>query len=107
MSDQKEIKQECMPVGCVPPSRWPYPIVSAQPPIPDSDPPRQTPWTQTPPWLQTPVGRPTWADKADPPRQIPPRQTPPPLWTEGMTHACENITFPQLFAVVAGGKNDW
>ena len=21
---------------------------------------------------------------------------PPPLWTEGMTHACENITFPQL-----------
>ena len=25
--------------------------------------------------------------------QIPP---PHPLWTEGMTHACENITFPQL-----------
>ena len=22
--------------------------------------------------------------------------TPPPLWTEFLTHACENITFPQL-----------
>ena len=30
-----------------------------------------------PPWMQTPL-----------------RQTP--LWTEGMIHACENITFPQL-----------
>ena len=25
-----------------------------------------------------------------------PRQTLPPLWTEFLTHACENITFPQL-----------
>ena len=24
------------------------------------------------------------------------RQTPQPLWTEFLTHACENITFPQL-----------
>ena len=30
--------------------------------------------------------------------------TPPSLWTEGMTHACENITFPQLLlrAVIKG-----
>ena len=27
---------------------------------------------------------------------FPPPCTPPPQWTEGMTHACENITFPQL-----------
>ena len=58
-----------------------------------------------PPWMQTsldadPLGRPP---QANPPRQTPldaeplPGQTPPPpLWIEGMTHACENIAFPQL-----------
>ena len=25
-----------------------------------------------------------------------PTYAPPPLWTEFLTHACENITFPQL-----------
>ena len=29
-------------------------------------------------------------------RQTPPGQTPPTLWTEFLTHACENITLPQL-----------
>ena len=67
-----------------------------------ADLPRQTPWIQTsldadtlhadPPnadpldvdlprqtlWMQTPLGR--------------PRLARPPLWTEGMTHACEIIT---------------
>ena len=28
--------------------------------------------------------------------QHPMGQTPPPLWTGFLTHACENITFPQL-----------
>ena len=52
----------------------------------DADPPR---W-QTPPACRTPPRMQT------PPGCRPPRQTPPPLWTEGMTHACENITFLQL-----------
>ena len=37
--------------------------------------------------------------QAPPPMQTPPGCRPPaadPLWTEGMTHACEIITFPQL-----------
>ena len=81
---------------------------------------RQTPWRQTfslkadPPgytpslWIQT-------ALEADPSMQTPLMQTPqscdlwcllgsqPPLWIEGMTHACENITLTQTS--FAGGKN--
>ena len=25
---QNDLKQECIPVGCVPPARWPHPVVS-------------------------------------------------------------------------------
>ena len=56
---QNILKQECIPVRCVPPARWPYPVVSdgggLPTPPPDADtphihPPRmQTPWMQTPP----------------------------------------------------------
>ena len=85
---QNDLKQECIPVGCVPPARWPHPVVSnggsAQLPPPhastDADPPGCRPtWMQMPSWMQTPP------------------------WTEGMTHACENTTLPQTS--FAGGKN--
>ena len=43
-----------------------------------------------------------------PQMQTPRMQNPPPR-TEGMTHACENITFPQLLlqAVIISGRKDW
>ena len=56
------------------------------------------------PWMQTPLDAyPLW-------KQTPSHVTcdacwetnPPLLWTEGMTHACENITLPQTS--FAGGK---
>ena len=53
-----KIKQECIPVGCVPPARWPYLVVCP------------TPWMQTlrgcrplSPWMQAPHSpgcRPPW-----------------------------------------------
>ena len=67
-------KQECIPVGCVPPASWPYPVVSNGGCLPNPPSPRQNPLLP----------------EADPPR------------TEGMTHACENITLPQT--LFAGGK---
>ena len=52
------LKQECIPIGCVPPARLPYPIVSdlgGLPNAPRCKPPSaDTPWMQTPP----PGGRP-------------------------------------------------
>ena len=58
------IKQECIPVGCVPPARWLYPIVpsgSAQPPL-DAD---LSPWIQTSldadPQMHPPGCRPPWS----------------------------------------------
>ena len=45
------------------------------------------PWRQTPPWRQTSLD-------ADLP------------WTEGMTHACENITLPQT-SFERGNKGNW
>ena len=70
--------------------------------------PGQTPLNADPldgdtPNADHPLGRPTV--DADPPGQIPldadPLGRPPsdadhPTWTEGMTHACEIVTFPQL-----------
>ena len=50
-------KQEWIPVGCVPPTRWPYPVVSdgvgiaAYPPPLDAD----TPLMQTPSWCRPPL----------------------------------------------------
>ena len=40
---------------------------------------------------------------AHPPCHTCPRHAPPLLWTEGMTHTCENITLPQTS--FAGGNN--
>ena len=40
--------------------------------------------------------------------QPPPRDQAPPwaLWTEFLTHACENITLPQT-SFAGGNKNPW
>ena len=67
--------QESIPVGCIPPACWPYPVVSggSQPNPLDADPPSRC-------------------------RPPPPSKGRPPPWTEWLTHACENITF------LAGGK---
>ena len=102
-------KQECIPVGCVPPAR--NHTVGG---LPDRDPPGQKPPPkQRPPWTETPLDR-------DPPRQRPsldrdPQDRDPlrPLWTETppwtepppgqrppyrnrITDRCKNITLPQL-----------
>ena len=55
------------------------------PPLPSRPPWSRPPLEQAPPWEQTPLGPGT-----------------PPLWTEFLTHACENITLPQTS--FAGGK---
>ena len=78
-------EQECIPVGCVPPTcqsyMWWLPLdVSSTPP----------PWTYPPPrraWDQryAPAER-TW-DQGYPPTL---------LWTKWLTDECENITFQQL-----------
>ena len=53
-------------------------------------------------WADTPLGRHPQPLQADPTRQTPPLgrrphgQIPAPPWTEFLTCACENITFPQL-----------
>ena len=44
----------------------------------DADSPEETPLDADPPQANSPLGR------------------PPPPWTEGRTHAFENITFPQI-----------
>ena len=70
------IQQECIPVGCIPPACWSYPIVSwggpcsiplgcrphwMQNPL-DADPHRQTSFVEAhlPTWRQTPI--PPWAE---------------------------------------------
>ena len=69
------------PSGCRPPPRCRPPLWMQT----------TSPWIQTS-WMQTPGQSPRMQISL---RQIP-LGSPPPLWTEGMTHACENITFPQL-----------
>ena len=102
-------KKECIPIGCVPPTSVAILGCVWQTP-PGQTPPHRNPLGRHPtpsPWADTP-----WADFA--PGQIPPpgQYTPTQLhvgiltpahcmlgytpWTEEMTHACENITFPQL-----------
>ena len=44
------------------------------------------------PCMQTSLGKPSWMQ--------PPLRRNPSLWTEGTTHAYENITFPQLLLPV-------
>ena len=65
-------KQECIPIGCIPP------IAVAVSPATHAPPPPCTPPCHTCPLLCMP-----------PTARAPPR-------TEFLTHACENITFPQL-----------
>ena len=65
-------KQECIPVGCIPAERWPY-SENWRPPPPKI-------WSRHPP------------RKFGAPPRIRPDTHAPPLWTEFLTHACENIT---------------
>ena len=112
------VKQECIPVGCVPPARYCTGELSltetpqaetpqTKTPLgrdpPDRDPPWQRPPRQRPPWVETP-------QTETPPGQRSPRQRPPwaetpqtetPLWTEWHTGvktlSCHNF--------IAGGNN--
>ena len=73
-----KIKQECIPVGCVPP---------AAVAVPGGAPPCTPPGTR----------HPHPPDQAPPREQAPPlprEQVPPPV--DRITDACENITLPQL-----------
>ena len=81
------IRQECIPVWCVPPAAVAicWRVVSAW------RPPRVWAW------------RPPGCGPGDPPGQTPQPppldvglETPAPLWTEFLTHASENIILPQL-----------
>ena len=82
-------KQECIPVGCVPPAAVAVGGVSTRH-HPRS---RHPPQDQTPQSRYPPGTRPPWSRY--PPRTKPPKQVPPPLWTESQTPV-KNITFPQL-----------
>ena len=80
------IKQECIPVGCVPPAHWPYLVVSAM----------HAPCHTCPPAMHAPL----LPCMPPPHHACPLPRMPPamhaPLWTEFLTHASENITLPQL-----------
>ena len=83
-------QQDCIPVGCVPPARWPY-----LPTCPGLG------------LLQGGGGRGAWSRggclvPGGVVSQHSLRQTPP-LWTEFLTHVYENITLPQTS--FAAGKN--
>ena len=73
-----QIQQECIPVRCLPPARWPYHIVS------------NGGWVICPaPWMQT-----------LPHIQTPPGCRPPPV--DRMTNTSKNITLPKTS--FAGGN---
>ena len=107
--------QECIPVGCVPPACWLYPIVShvsrggGSAPHPDSDPLWMQPPLDANPQRQTPL--PT--DATPPPRCRPPGHVtcdacweanrPPP---SGQTNTCENITLPKISFTGSNKSND-
>ena len=101
--------RECIPVGCVPPARWPFPVVSdgeessAQPPLMQTPPPRCIPPGCSPLWIQTSLLMQTPSAECRPHgcRPPPPNADPPPV--DRMTEACENITLPQTS--FAGGNN--
>ena len=93
-------RQETVPVGCVPPACWPYPLVShvsrgrgwrrrvSATSLLDAEPPGgRPPWMQTPqrqtPWRQTPLD----ADL--------PGGRPCPLWTEWDTRV-KTLPCPKL-----------
>ena len=66
---KQNLKQECIPVGCVPPALYRMGGLPDRQPPPDRDPPgqrpsldRHPPWTETPqdrdpPWTETPQDR--------------------------------------------------
>ena len=95
-------KQECIPVGCVPAERWPY--SSGEPPPENFEgtppktrpPPKKRPPPENledPPPKKTPPRKIRAKSGAPPPRKLEQNlEHPHPLWTEFMTHACENIT---------------
>ena len=75
-STSRDFIQECIPVGCVSPARWPYPVVSrgsAQPLWMQTLRSRST-QMQTPHGCRPPRCRPPYVD---PPMQTLPMQTPP------------------------------
>ena len=109
-------KQECIPVGCIPPAHWPYAMHAPLPHMPPyhacapcyTCPPatHKHPWHAhllpymppamhallpcTPPAIHAPLPH------ISPLPCMPPLPPPPPPWTEFLTHASENITLPQL-----------
>ena len=99
MYSEQQTKQECIPVGCVPPTLYILGGVS------DTDPPGQRPpWTETPcdrdlPWTETPVTETPLGQNPSPDRIPPLTET---NLLPGQTDACENIALPQTS--LAGGK---
>ena len=87
-------KQECIPVGCVPPTAVAIQGVSTRHPPTTGTPPRtRHPWTRHPPGSRHPPGPGT-------PRT---RHLPGPGTPRGQTHACKHITLPQTS--FAGGND--
>ena len=91
---QDSTQEECIPVGCVPPT------AAAVQSAPGGGVSTRHPPDQAPPWEQTPLDqgplRPaTPQEQAPHPRSRPARPGTPPLWTEFLMHASENITLPQ------------
>ena len=72
------MQQESIPVGCLPPASWPL-----------------CPGVRVRRGGGERVWDP-WGECVSPGRCVSRGCTYPLPWTEGMTHACENITFPQL-----------
>ena len=87
---QLTIKQECIPVGCVPPQTVAVGGLHQAPPQ------TRLPQSRHPPRTRSPKGR-----HPPPPEQAPPRSRHPPRAGTpcGQTHTCRHITLPQtLFA---------
>ena len=110
-----QLKQECIPVGCVPPAAVAVGGGAGQFPL--NFPPWVWAWTRS--LLTSPLGVgldqiplnfPLGCGSGPDPPQLPPwlwawrppDQAPPPLWTEFLTHASENITLLQTS--FAGGN---
>ena len=112
-------KQECIPVGCVPPAEMAFSLATHAPwprtppchacspathapchacPLPHMPPAMHasSPCPCMPPVMHLP------GHTCPPPNMhTPPPAMHTPLWTEFLIHTCENITLPQL---VAGGN---
>ena len=95
--------QECIPVGCVPPAS--VAVSPATHPRNHTCPPCHvhTHTTPPPPCLPLAMHAPPPLPSTPSLPHMPPPCTPPLLWTEGMTHTCENITLPKT--PFAGGNN--